>query len=244
VSRARISNRLTPMLTLVALLSAQPCRAVPPDGKPLPEPLGYVSDHAELLGTDWRARIRSVCQDLERKTGVEMVVVTVSRLIPYQTANRYASALYEMWGVGSAQGEHGVLMLASMEERQAAVAVGKSLMGALPPWVLEEIGHQYLDPAFRIGHYGEGLYRASVALAARLQDIQINAPTRPRMKWLGFWLTILTTVGAVAFLWWISRPDLRHPFRRLHRGEFWGSGQGGFGGNFGGFGGATGEGLR
>ena len=43
----------------------------------LPEPRGYVSDHAQVIDGDWKERIRSVCQDLERKTGVEMVVVTV-----------------------------------------------------------------------------------------------------------------------------------------------------------------------
>jgi len=54
-----------------------------PQGKPpLPEPLGYVSDHAGVIEADWKARVRSVCQDLERKTGVEMVVVTVNTLAP------------------------------------------------------------------------------------------------------------------------------------------------------------------
>ena len=43
----------------------------------LPGPQGYVSDHAQVINGDWKERIRSVCQDLERKTGVEMVVVTV-----------------------------------------------------------------------------------------------------------------------------------------------------------------------
>ena len=43
----------------------------------LPEPRGYVSDHAQAIDEEWKERIRSVCQDLERKTGVEMVVVTV-----------------------------------------------------------------------------------------------------------------------------------------------------------------------
>src|SRR6185295_13353781 len=41
----------------------------------LPEPRGYVSDHAQAIDGDWKERIRSVCQDLERKTGIEMVVV-------------------------------------------------------------------------------------------------------------------------------------------------------------------------
>jgi uncharacterized protein len=43
----------------------------------------------------------------------------------------------------------------------------------------------------------------------------------------------------VAFFWLISRPDLRHPYRRIQKGEYWGTGQGGFGGNWGGFGGST-----
>src|SRR5262245_21621330 len=62
-----------------------------PDRRPLPEPLGYVSDYAGGIEPDWRDRIRSVCQDLERKTGVEIVVVTVHSVAPYKTADEYAS---------------------------------------------------------------------------------------------------------------------------------------------------------
>ena len=69
---------------------------------PLPNPLGYVSDHAGVLDAEWKARIRSVCQDLERKTGVEMVVVTVPSTRPYPTAKDYGSALYQRWGIGTA----------------------------------------------------------------------------------------------------------------------------------------------
>ena len=61
----------------------------------LPEPRGYVSDHAQVIDTEWKERIRSVCQDLERKTGVEMVVVTVPNIKPFGTVNEYATALYE-----------------------------------------------------------------------------------------------------------------------------------------------------
>jgi len=49
----------------------------------LPEPRGYVSDHAQAIDGDWKERIRSVCQDLERKTGIEMVVVTVPSIKPF-----------------------------------------------------------------------------------------------------------------------------------------------------------------
>ena len=213
-----------------------------PQGKPpLPEPLGYVSDHAGVVEIEWKARVRSVCQDLERKTGAEMVVVTVNTFAPYATAKDYAEALYQRWGIGTAQQEHGILLLAAVEKHQAAVTLGRSMIAFIPPSVLSKIASQYLDPAFRNGRYGEGLYRAAVALASAAQEIRVGSPPRARMKGLGLWLTIISFAGALAFLWWISRPDLRHPFGRIHKGEFWGSGQGGFRGNFGGFGGLTGS---
>ena len=244
MNRTRIDRLACLLVVLLSVAFPTAAGAVPQDRQPLPDPLGYVSDHAGVVEPEWKARIRSVCQDLERKTGIEMVVVTVKTLSPYQNANEYASAIYQRWGVGSAQQEHGIVILAAIEEHGAAVTVGKGLIGRLTHAMVQEAGQQYLDPAFRNARYGEGLYRTTVALASGLQDIRIGEPSRRHMKGVGVVLTVLTAIGAFAFLWWISRPDLRHPFRRLHRGQFWASGQGGFGGNFGGFGGGTsGEGL-
>jgi uncharacterized protein len=215
-----------------------------PDRRPLPEPLGYVSDYAGGIEPDWRDRIRSVCQDLERKTGVEIVVVTVRSVAPYKTADEYASAIYQRWGVGTASRDHGMLILSVLDNRQAAVSVGGGLTAVVTPQAVEDIGRLYIQPAFRAGHYGEGLYRATVSFASVMQQIRVGDPPRSHLKGVGIVLTLFTGAGALAFLWWISRPDLRHPFQRLHRDEFWGSGQGGFRGNFGGFGGGTsGEGL-
>lgn len=232
------------MVVLASVLMPELAESTAPDRRPLPGPLGYVSDHADGLDPDWKARIRSVCQDLERKTGVEMVVVTVKARAPYSTANEYASALFQRWGVGTAQQDHGMLILAILDERQAAVTVGRNLGGVITTQVLEEVGRQYIQPAFRSGHYGEGLYRATVSFATVMQDFRVGDPPRSHLKGVGIVLTVVTGAGALSFLWWISRPDLRHPFQRIHRNEFWRSGQGGFKGNFGGFGGGTsGEGL-
>lgn len=243
----RVSRCLAALTILIlgVILAPQTAWSTGPDKRPLPEPLGYVSDHAGGVEADWKARIRSVCQDLERKTGVEMVIVTVKNLGPYRTANEYAAALYQRWGIGSAQQEHGVLVLAVVEERLAAVTLGRGMVAVVSPQLLEDIATRYLDPMFRTGHYGEGLYRAAVALASASQQVRAGGESRSRVKGLGLWLTFLSGIAALAFLWWISRPDLRHPFGRIRRGEYWGSGQGGFGGNFGGFGGGTsGEGWR
>ncbi len=240
---------LRQMLGLLALLMLWQTMALAvPYDRPkvkLPDPMGYVSDHAGVLEDDWRARIRSVAQDLERKTGVEMVVVTVRTIKPFGSANELATAIYEKWGIGSAQQEHGVLVLVAIEERQAAMTLGRQMLPVITPAVMTEVGSEYLYPAIGLGRFGEGIYRTTVALASRCQTIRVGTLSKTHFKGVGFWITLFTSVGALSFLWWISRPDLRHPFGRIRRGEYWGTGQGGFGGNWGGFGGGTnGEGFK
>lgn len=235
------------VMTQCLLLTASLVQASPyerPKIK-LPDPMGYVSDHAAVLEDDWRARIRSVAQDLERKTGVEMVVVTVPTIKPLGSANDYATALYEKWGIGSTQQEHGILLLVAVEERQAAMTLGRQMLPVITPTVMNQVGTEYLQPSIDRGHFGEGIYRTVVALASRSQDIRVGMLSKSHFKGLGFWITLVTSIGAISFLWWISRPDLRHPYNRIRKGEYWGTGRGGFGGNWGGFGGGTnGEGYR
>ncbi len=227
------------------LLWSDGAHAVPTGRPPLPEPLGYMSDHAQVVGEDWKDRIRSVCQDLERKTGVELVLVTVPSVKPFGSANDYATALYERWGIGTAQEEHGVLVLLAVQDHQAAITVGRRMLPVVTHHMIAQIGTEYLEPALKTGHFEEGLYRTAVAIASASQDIRVGPPSRYHFKGVGFWITLVTSLGALGFLWWISRPDLRHPYARIRRGEYWGTGQGGFGGNFGGFGGGTsGEGWR
>src|SRR5262245_21095112 len=211
----------------------------------LPDPMGYVSDHAKVLEDDWRARIRSVAQDLERKTGVEMVVVTVPTIKPFPSANDYATAIYEEWRIGSTQQGHRILILVAVEERQAAMTLGRQMLPVITPTLMSQIRSESLHSAVDLGHFGQGLYRTVVALATHSQDIRVGTASRTHYRSMGFWITLFTSLSAIAFFWWISRPDLRHPYRRIQRGEYWGTGQGGFGGNWGGFGGGTsGEGYR
>ena len=211
----------------------------------LPGPQGYVSDHAQAIDGDWKERIRSVCQDLERKTGVEMVVVTVPTIKPFGSANEYATALYEKWGIGSTQQEHGVMVLVAVQERQAAITLGRQMFPVITPTVMSQVGRESLQPSIELGHFGEGLYLTVVALASPAQEVRVGDIPKAHSKGLGFWLALFTGIGAFSFFWWISRPDRRHPYKRIQKSEYWGTGQGGFGGTFGGFGGGTsGEGWK
>ncbi|MCA9468084.1 MAG: TPM domain-containing protein, partial [Nitrospira sp.] len=87
----------------------------------------------------WFQQVRTICHDLEQRTGVEMLVVTVKDVGGFAHAKEYASRLYEAWRIGSAQQERGILLLASVAERQAVVVVGKNLITTIPPQKLDEL---------------------------------------------------------------------------------------------------------
>ena len=205
----------------------------------LPEPRGYVSDYAEILDAEWQFRIASVCRELEERTGIEMVVVTVPTAHPLVSAREYASKLYGGWRIGMAQQERGILLLAAVNERQAAVVLGRKLLSVISRTQLDELSKHQLVPMFHTSTFGPGLYQAVVMLASA--SGQMTPPQEGKAKSrAGFWMNLTAGLVMLYALWRFTRPERRHPFQRWRRGEYWGTGQGGFGGNFGGFGGGMG----
>lgn len=228
---------MTVCVVLLAMLAAMPARAV----QELPRPLGYVSDFAGVLSPEWYRQIRSVCKDVEVKTGVEMLIVTVPSIEPMRHARNYASELYEQWRIGTAQQERGMLMLVAIEERQAVVVLGRNLLSVIDRQTLDHVSDTLLVPMFRTGRYGQHLYQAAVRLATSVDHLSAD---RRRPSSTGFWLNAGMGAFLLFVLWRFVRPERRHPFQRWRRGEYWGTGQGGWGGNFGGFGGGmSGQGL-
>lgn len=218
--------------------------ATPSPKLALPIPQGYVSDYAKILSPQWRSQIRAVCKDLEVGTGVEMIMVTIPTVEPLGNAQEYASKLYEGWRIGTAQQERGILLLAAMKERQAVVVLGRTLLSVISRQQLDEISEKHLVPMFHTKEYGEHLYRSSVILATASGRSTVPTEKEPGSSSAGFWMNLGVVLIMLYVLWRFTRPEQRHPFQRWRRGEYWGTGQGGYGGNFGGFGGGmSGQGL-
>lgn len=208
-----------------------------------PTPQGYVSDFAEILDEEWQAHIRGVCKELETRTGVEMIVVTIPSVAPFSHARDYSEKLYEEWRIGTAQKEQGILLLTSLKERQAVVVLGKTLIPVIGKPQLDILSEQHLIPMFQSSNYGEAIYQTSVGLAAVSGGVA-KEPVKKKKSNKGFWMNVAAASAMVFALWRFTRPERRHPFQRWRRGEYWSTGQGGFGGGFGGFGGGTsGQGL-
>ena len=233
------------LFLILTWLSGGTVEATEGEKKPaFPRPLGYVSDYADLIEPDWQNRIRQVCKELEDRTGIEMIVVVIETASPHSHTREYAEGLYKEWHIGAAQQERGMLLLASLKERQAVVVLGRSLLSAVGKPKLDELSEQYLIPMFQNTRYGESLYRTAVGLASA-SGSAIQAAAKPkRSSSAGFWMNVAVALAMLFALWRFTRPERRHPFQRWRRGGYWSTGQGGFKGNFGGFGGSTrGQGL-
>jgi uncharacterized protein len=227
-------------LLVMALSTSLSAAGMTPQEQHLPTPLGYVSDYAHVLDEEWHQQIRSVCKDLETSAGIEMLVVTTPTISPLANAQDYAARLYEAWRIGTAQQERGILLLMAVKERQAAVVVGKSVLPVLTPLKMDEISRKFLRPMFFSREYALNLYRSAVFLATVAGQIpKEQIAQKPRRSW-GFWMNLGVGLVMMYTIWRFTRPERRHPFSRWKKGEYWGTGQGGFGGNFGGFGGGTG----
>lgn len=228
------------LFLILTWLSGGTVGATEGEKKPaFPKPRGYVSDYADLIEADWQNRIRLVCKELEDRTGIEMIVVVIETASPHSHTREYAEGLYKEWHIGAAQQERGMLLLASLKERQAVVVLGRSLLSAVGKPKLDELSEQYLIPMFQNTRYGESLYRTAVGLASASGSAIQAATETKRSSSAGFWMNVAVALAMLFALWRFTRPERRHPFQRWRRGGYWSTGQGGFKGNFGGFGGST-----
>src|SRR4030088_3278904 len=83
-------------------------------------PTGYVTDLAGVIAADTKARLEALCYEGEQKNGGQMAIVTVHSLDGDSVEN-YAVDLYKQLGVGSKNGNRGVLLLVAPEERKYRV---------------------------------------------------------------------------------------------------------------------------
>src|SRR5580704_19121305 len=89
-------------------------------------PSGYVTDLAGVISTDTKARLESLCSELEQKTGAQMAIVTVASL-DGESVETYAVDLFKQLGVGKKKDNRGVLLLVAPHERKYRIEVGYGL---------------------------------------------------------------------------------------------------------------------
>src|SRR5712692_8711104 len=131
-------------------------------------PTGYVTDLAGVIGAETKARLETLCAEVEQKTGAQIAIVTVGSL-EGESVENYAVDLYKQLGVGSKKDNRGVLLLVAPHERKYRIEVGYGLEPVINDARAGDAGRAMV-PFLRQGDYGKAAEVAAWQLAKYIAD--------------------------------------------------------------------------
>ncbi len=135
-----------------------------------------VSDYANALAPDARARLERVLEEGERTTGAQ-IVVAIFPSLEGESLEDFSIRLAEKWRVGRKDLDDGAIVLVFLQDRKVRIEVGYGLEGAIPDVVASRIIREEIAPRFREGRYDAGLEAAARALYAQ---VETKAPEQRR----------------------------------------------------------------
>jgi uncharacterized protein len=263
----RLSGRpvraLAIALGLFALSSA-PVGIARAAGFEVPPLRSAVTDLAGILSPRARNQLEAALQHLHKVGGTQLAVLTVPDLGGL-TIEQASIRVTDVWKLGSADKDDGVLLMVAPNERRARIEVGQGLEGDLPDAYAKRIIDEGITPLFREGDFDGGVIVGVYQIAQRTNpDVDLkpylegslHAPRtshaqRPLGLWQGLFIAILmvfvlfSRLGFLPFLLGAGIGGMgRHRTGGFGGGGFGGGGfgGGGFSGGGGGFsgGGASG----
>lgn len=218
-------------------------------------PASYVVDEAGIIEDTVEHRLAGHLQELEQKTGAQMIVLTIPSTdgIPIE---EYALDKAETWSLGQKGKDNGLLMVVAFNDRRYRVEVGYGLESIIPDSLAGTIARRHLVPGFKAGDYTGGIYSTAVVIMdtiakasgvglSGMPDVQ-SARTPAKKSPLGGLLSFLFFIFVISSL---MSGRSRGLFGALLLGSLLGGARrsGGFGsfggGGFGGFGGGMGGGF-
>jgi uncharacterized protein len=169
------------------------CTVVTAFALTFPALTGRVVDQANIIPAETRSAIEQKLVDLESKSGIQLVVATVTSL-EGQEIEPYANQLFRSWKLGEKSKNNGVLLLVAPNERRVRIEVGYGLEGTLTDALSKVIITNAITPRFKTGDFGGGISRG-------VDDI----------------ITVLTTDASE----WQARPSLRLDSQQIPEWEIW-----------------------
>ncbi|KWX69770.1 TPM domain-containing protein [Paenibacillus jilunlii] len=127
----------------------------------------YVNDFANVIDTKTENYMVNYGVRLHQKDGAQVVLVTVDSTNGV-SMEEYATALFNSWGVGSADKNNGVLLLMSIKDDDYWAVPGKGLKSALSDSKLSKILSASLEPDFAKKDYSAGVRKTYGALVQSL----------------------------------------------------------------------------
>ncbi len=204
---------------------------------------GFVTDDANIIDPNYEAKITQLAQQIEKEDTVEIAVVTVNSL-EGESIEMYAVNLFEKAGIGKKDKDNGLLILVvccEKEDRGYRFEVGYGLEGYITDSMYVNIGKRIIEPNFKNGEYGKGIYESMVVIQGLVKGneevrSQYSMPQTGRLEEEVDWeLVIFIVIILIIILMSVSGNMKGGTYGGGYYGgrrrSGWGGG-GGFGGGF------------
>jgi uncharacterized protein len=130
----------------------------------------YVADYANVLSSGTEAHILELNAELYKKTGAQIVVVTVDFLGGMEIED-YAMKLFNKWGIGDKTKNNGLLLLLAIGEDNYWAVQGRGLERSISSGTLGDILYDNLEADFAKGNYDAGVLKTFNVFHARIAAI-------------------------------------------------------------------------
>ncbi|MGJ8545221.1 MAG: TPM domain-containing protein [Sulfitobacter sp.] len=140
---------------------------------------GAVLDLGDLLPQAAEDRIGAQLQDVMNNSGIEIAVVTLpnqAQYAPGVSLERFATELFNDWGLGHSLKDDGILLLVLAQDRQMRLELGRGYDGAWDGTAQAIVDDVFL-PAFADGDFAGGIEDGVAATIAQIAEpFAQNAP--------------------------------------------------------------------
>lgn len=123
-------------------------------------PDNWLTDMGNMIEDSQEPDINNWISDYEKKTSVEIGIITINKLPENKTIDEYTQDQFRRLGVGKAGANNGLLIVLSKEDRKWFIQPGYGLEGLLPDITCSEIGTGEIVPHFRKQDYYGGIMGA------------------------------------------------------------------------------------
>jgi uncharacterized protein len=131
-----------------------------------PRPNGWVTDQANILPVSTEDQLNTIAEGLKQTKNIELAIVVVDDV--RETPKQFATALFNKWGIGSAQTNTGVLVLLVMGKRRLEIETGTGIEAALTSQWLADMQAKDMVPRFKQADFAGGLVAGVRAIADHL----------------------------------------------------------------------------
>jgi uncharacterized protein len=148
---------------------------------PVPKLTGRVVDLTGTLAAPDRESIAAKLKAFEAAKGSQVAVLMVPSIGP-ETIEEFSTRVTDVWKLGRAGVDDGVLFVIAMHERRMRIQTGRGVQGVLTDALSRRIIAERVSPRFRTGDFAGGINDGVDAILKAIEGESLPAPakTAPR----------------------------------------------------------------